>query len=362
MNFVAAACGLLLSVSSIAAEERVVNVYNWSDYIAEDTLANFKQATGIKAVYDVYDSNETLEAKLLAGHSGYDVVFPSLQPFAKRHIEAGVYAELDKSALPNLVHVDDGILKEMASADPGNTHLVPYMWGTTGIGYNVAMVKERLGADAPIDSWALIFDPNNAKKLAGCGISLFDDEVEVFAAALLYLGKDASSSDPKDIVAATALLNQARPYIKYFHSSQYINDLANGDLCVAQGYSGDVIQARDRAKEAGNQVEVGYVIPKEGAVLWIDVMAIPKDAPHPQEAHAFINYLLQPEVIAAISDYVSYANANKDATELVAQEVRDDKGVYPSAQTKARLVTVHSVPTKIQRLRVRSWTRIKTGK
>ena len=360
-KLLAASCGLLLSVS-LFAEDKVVHVYNWSDYIAEDTLANFQQTTGIKAVYDVYDSNETLEAKLLAGHSGYDVVFPSLQPFAKRHIEAGVYAELDKAALPNLVHVDDAILKEMAAADPGNAHLVPYMWGTTGIGYNVAMVKERLGEDAPTDSWALIFEPRYAEKLAGCGISLFDDEIEVFAAALLYLGKEASSSDPKDIEAATALLNRARPYIKYFHSSQYINDLANGDLCVAQGYSGDVIQARDRAAEAGNEVDVGYSIPKEGAVLWIDVMAIPKDAPHPQAAHAFINYLLEPKVIAAISDYVAYANANKDATELVAEEVRSDPGVYPPAQIKQRLVTVHSVPKNIQRLRVRNWTRIKTGK
>ena len=360
LTLIAAACGLLLSVSGFTAEQ-VVNVYNWSDYIAEDTLANFKQTTGIKAVYDVYDSNETLEAKLLAGHSGYDVVFPSLQPFAKRHIEAGVYAELDKSALPNLVHVDNSILKEMAGADPGNAHLVPYMWGTSGIGYNVTMVKERLGEDAPTDSWALIFDPRYAEKLADCGISLFDDEIEVFAAALLYLGKDASSSDPKDIEAATALLNRARPYIKYFHSSQYINDLANGDLCVAQGYSGDVIQARDRAAEAGNQVEVGYSIPKEGAVLWIDVMAIPKDAPHSKAAHAFINYLLEPKVIASISDYVAYANANKDATALVSVEVRSDAGVYPPPEIKQRLVTVHSVPKNIQRLRVRSWTRIKTG-
>ena len=360
---VALLAAVLASMAGVAtaAEEPVVNVYNWSDYIAEETVAKFEEATGIKVVYDVYDANEVLEAKLLAGASGYDVIFPSAQPFAERHIKAGLYLPLDKAKLPHYSNLDPAILKALTPVDPGNAHVIPYMWGTTGIGYNVQKVTEALGEDAPVDSWKLIFDPAYASKLAGCGISILDDEQEALDAALIYLGKDPNSQKPEDIEAAAALFAKVRPYIRYFHSSQYINDLANGDICVAHGYSGDVLQARDRADEAGNGVEVAYSIPQEGAILWIDVMAIPKDAPHPDNAHKFIDFLMQPEIIAEVTNYVAYANANTASFEMVDEEVRDDPGIYPPEEVKARLVTADVMPPKVQRLKVRTWTRIKTG-
>jgi putrescine transport system substrate-binding protein len=342
-------------------EEKLLHVYNWSDYIAPDTIKDFQLATGIKVTYDVYDSNEVMEAKLLAGGSGYDVVFPTAQPFAEREIKAGLYRKLDKSKLTNYGNLDPAILKPLQTPDPGNEHVVPYMWGTSGIGYNVDKVKALLGDDAPTDTWALIFDPAIASKLTGCGISVLDDEMEGISAALMYLGKDPNSTDPTDFEAAVELFKKVRPYIRYFHSSQYINDLANGDVCVAQGYSGDVLQARNRADEAGNNVHVAYAVPKEGALLWVDVMAIPSDAPHPQSAYAFVNYLLKPEVIAAISNEVTYANANKASTGLINASVRDDPGVYPPEDIKQRLVTIGTPPDQVQRQKVRAWTRIKSG-
>ncbi len=352
---------LVLSVSGVAAGDRIVHVYNWSDYVAEDTIANFTAQTGIQVVYDVYDANETLEAKLFAGRTGYDVVFPSAHPFAGRHIASGLYAPLDVTQLPGLKHLDPVLQKSLQGTDPGNKYLVPYMWGTTGIGYNEEKVKAVLGDDAPLNSWALIFNPDNAQKLSSCGLALLDDEQEAFAAALIYLGKDANTTDKKDIEAATELLKSIRPYVRYFHSSQYINDLANGDVCVAQGYSGDVLQARDRAEEAGQDVPIIYTIPVEGAVMWVDVMAVPADAPHPEEAYAFIDYLLQPKVIADVSNYVAYANPNKDATALLDAEVRDDAGIYPPQQVRERLVVPAEIPSRIQRMKTRAWTRIKTG-
>jgi len=352
---------LFTALTTTQADEKVLHVYNWSDYIAPDTLEKFQAATGIKVTYDVYDSNEVMEAKLLAGGSGYDVVFPTAQPFAERQIKAGLYLKLDKSKLGNYGNLDPAILKALQTPDPGNAHVVPYMWGTSGVGYNVDKVKALLGDNVPTDSWALIFDPAIASKLAACGISVMDDEMEGMSAALMYLGKDPNTTDPKDFEAAVELFQKVRPYIKYFHSSQYINDLANGDLCVAHGYSGDVLQARDRADEAGNNVHVAYTVPKEGAILWIDVMAIPSDAPHPDNAYAFINYLLKPDVIAAISNEVTYANANQAATGLVDEAVRNDPGVYPPQDIKQRLVTIGTLPDKVQRLKVRAWTRIKSG-
>jgi putrescine transport system substrate-binding protein len=359
--FAAAVLTLCASLAG-AAEPKVVNVYNWSDYIAEDTLENFTRKTGIKVTYDVYDANETLEAKLLAGRSGYDVIFPSAQPFAQRHVASGVYRPLDRAKLPHYKNLDPEILKALEKVDPGNRHVVPYMWGTTGIGYNVAKVREVLGDKAPVDSLRLLFDPEVVSKLAGCGVTLMDDEAEAFGAALIYLGKSANTTDPKDLEAAADLIMKVRPHIRYFHSSQYINDLANGDVCVAQGYSGDVLQARDRAEEAGNDVEVGYSIPKEGAILWFDVMAIPSDAPHPDNAHAFIDFLLRPDVIADVTNYVSYANANLAATKLVDEEIRNDPSIYPPKLVRARLVTSEVPPAEIQRLRTRTWTRVKTGR
>jgi putrescine transport system substrate-binding protein len=352
----------LLSAPTMAAEPKVVNVYNWSDYVAEDTLENFTAASGIRVIYDVYDANETLEAKLLAGKSGYDVIFPSAQPFAQRHIAAGVYQPLDRAKLPHYPNLDPDILKALEKVDPGNRHVVPYMWGTTGIGYNVQRVAEALGDEAPVDSLRMLFDPEVVSRLAGCGVTLMDDEAEALGAALIYLGKSVNTTDPRDIEAAAELILKVRPHVRYFHSSQYINDLANGDICVAQGYSGDVLQARDRADEAGNGVEIGYAIPREGAIMWVDVMAIPKDAPHPGNAHAFIDFLLRPEVIAGISNYVSYANANLAATPQVDEEVRDDPNIYPPPEVKARLVATEVPSAEIQRLRTRTWTRVKTGR
>jgi putrescine transport system substrate-binding protein len=347
---------------AVAAEPKVVNVYNWTDYIAEDTLENFTKTTGIKVTYDVYDANETLEAKLLAGKSGYDVIFPSAQPFAHRHIAGGIYRPLDRSKLPHYKNLDPEILKALETVDPGNQYVVPYMWGTTGIGYNINKVKEVLGEDAPVGSLRMLFDPAVVSKLAACGVTLMDDEAEGLGAALIYLGKSPNTNDPKDIEAAAEVISKVRPYIRYFHSSQYINDLANGDSCVAQGYSGDVLQARDRADEAGNDVEIGYSIPKEGAILWFDVIAIPKDAPHPDNAHAFIDYLLRPDVIADITNYVSYANPNLAATKLIDEEIRSDPSIYPPREVRARLVSSEVPPADIQRLRTRTWTRVKTGR
>jgi len=342
------------------AAETVVHVYNWSDYIADDTLARFEKETGIKVIYDVYDKNEVLETKLLTGKSGYDVVFPSLKPFAERLIRSGVFRPLDKSKLKNLGNLDSAVLATMAEADPGNRHVLPYMWGTTGLGYNVAKVKAALGPNAPVDSWRLVFEPENARRLAGCGISFLDDD-EALAAVLIHLGKSPHSTDALDLAAAETAFRKIRPYVKHFHSSQYIDQLANGDICVAHGYSGDVIQARNRAREAKNNVEIAYAIPREGAVLWIDVMAIPKDAPHPNAAHAFIDFLLKPDVIAAISNKVAYANGNAAATPLVAPAVRNDPSIYPPPEVKERLLTLKVLPEAARRARVRAWTRIKTG-
>lgn len=342
------------------AQDRVVHVYNFTDYIADEVLKSFAAETGIRVVYDVYDKNEILETKLLAGKSGYDVVFPSLKPFAERMLAAKLFRALDPGKLGNRANLEPDMMKTLAAADPGNTHLVPYMWGTTGLGYNVAKVKAALGPSAPVDSWALLFDPENAKKLAGCGISVLDDD-EALAAALIYLRRDPNSASPEDLDAAQALFQKVRPHIKHIHSSLYLDALANGDICLAHGYSGDVIQARNRAVEAKNNVDVAYAVPKEGAVLWVDVMAIPKDAPHADAAHAFINYLMRPDIIAAISNKVSYANANARATPLVDKDVREDPNIYLPEAAKARLVTLKVLGERERRARTRAWTRIKTG-
>ncbi|MBK5963868.1 spermidine/putrescine ABC transporter substrate-binding protein PotF [Thiocystis minor] len=352
----------LLSVIAVGHAEEQVHLYNWSDYFAEDTLSGFQERTGIRPVLDVYDANDVLEAKLFAGSSGYDLIFPTARPFAARHIKAGLYLPLDKSKLPGLDKLDSDIMTSLAAIDPDNAHLVPYMWGTSGLGLNLEKVKAALGEDAELDTWGLIFDPEKAAKLAGCGISLLDDPTEVFSAALVYLGKDPNSLDKADLDAAAALIKAVHPHIRYFHSSQYISDLANGDLCVAHGYSGDVLQARERAEEAGKGVEVGYRIPREGAALWTDVMAIPKDAPNPTAAHAFIAYLLDPKVIAAASDYVFYANPNLAATPLIDGDLRGNPGIYPPAEVKQRLfVPAERGDAEIRNLN-RLWTRLKTNR
>lgn len=344
------------------SSDQVVYVFNWSDYIAEDTLAKFEASTGIKVVYDTYDGNEMLETKLLAGASGYDVVFPSARPFAQRHIQAGVYAPLDRAALTNYGNLDPALLKGLEDVDPGNAHTVPYMWGTTGLGINVAKVREALGADVKLDSWALLFDPANAAKLAECGISVLDDEQESFGAALLYRGRDPNGMTGDETQVVTDTYAAVRKYIRYFNSSKYIDDLANGDLCLVMGYSGDVFQAGDRAQEAENGVDIQYIIPKEGALRWFDLIAIPADAPHKANAHAFIDYLLKPEVAAGISDYVAYASPNKAALPLLDPEIAGDPAIYPPADVQAKLVDPRTFPPEVTRERVRAWTTIKTGR
>lgn len=353
--FVAAA---FVSTASLAAE---LHIYNWSDYIAEDTVAKFEAETGIKVSYDVYDSNEVLEAKLLAGRSGYDLVFPTARPFADRHIKAGIYAKLDKSKLTNLGNLDQGIVKSLSDIDPGNAHLVPYMWGTTGIGYNVDKVKAILG-EVPLDTWKLVFDPETVKKLSACGVSLMDDATEVFVAARAFKGQDTANFDKDAVQQAADTVTAVRPHIKYFHSSQYINDLANGDICVAHGYSGDMLQARDRAAEAKNGVNIAYAVPSEGAVVWTDVMAIPADAKNVAEVHKFIDYMLRPEVIAAATNFVAYANANAKADALVDPAIAKDPGIYPSAATREKLLVLKTPSDKQARDMNRVWTRVKTGK
>jgi putrescine transport system substrate-binding protein len=348
---------LTLVAMPAMAQDKVLNIYNWSDYIAEDTIAAFENETGIKVNYDVYDSNEVLEGKLLAGKSGYDIVVPSAS-FLERQIAAGLFAEIDKSTLSNYGNLDKEIMKRLQEHDPGNKFAVPYMWGTTGIGFNVAKVKERLGADAPTDTWSLILDPKVAAKLADCGISVLDAPSEVFDIARNYLGLNPISTSTADLEKATALLQSVRPHLKYFHSSSYIDDLANGELCVAMGWSGDVFQAIDDAAEG---VEVAYTIPAEGAVIWFDVMAIPADAPHKDAAHAFIDYILRPEVVSKISDAVFYANPNAKATPLVSDEVKNDPAIYPPAEVQARLFPDKAPTGRFAREQTRAWTKVKTG-
>jgi putrescine transport system substrate-binding protein len=352
---------VLVVSSASAAEEKVLNIYNWSDYIAPDTISKFEAETGIKVTYDVYDSNEVLEAKLLAGKSGYDVVVPTASPFLARQIKAKVYRKLDKAKLTNYGNLEKSILAEVANADPGNQYGVPYLWGTTGVGYNVDKVKAALGDKAPTDSLALLFDPANAKKLASCGISLLDTAQEVFPAALAYLGKNPTSKDPKDLEAAVAVVTKIRPYIKKFHSSEYINDLANGDLCISLGYSGDVFQAKSRAAEAKNGIQIAYAIPKEGAQLGTDMMAIPADAKHPGNAELFINFILRPEIVAAITDTVGYPNPNAKATALVQDDIKNDPTIYPPEAIRAKFYFDKPAAADYERQRTRAWTRVKSG-
>ncbi|UFH51784.1 polyamine ABC transporter substrate-binding protein [Pseudomonas sp. KNUC1026] len=350
--------GLLAGTAAQAAGE--VHIYNWSDYIGENTLSEFQKATGIKPVYDVFDSNETLEGKLLAGRTGYDVVVPS-NHFLGKQIKAGAFQKLDRSQLPNWKNLDADLMKRLEANDPGNQYAVPYLWGTNGIGYNVEKVKAALGTDK-IDSWAVLFEPENIKKLSKCGVAFLDSPDEMIPAMLNYMGLDPNSTNPDDFKKAEAKFLKVRPYVTYFHSAKYISDLANGNICVAAGFSGDVFQARNRAEEAKNGVQVAYAVPKEGGALWFDMLAIPKDAENVKEAHAFIDFLLQPKVIAEVSDAVGYANPNPEAKADMDQKVATDSSVYPTQDVLAKAYVSHELPPNIQRLMTRSWTRIKSGK
>ncbi|MDR5905536.1 polyamine ABC transporter substrate-binding protein [Franzmannia qiaohouensis] len=351
-----------LGLAAAAAQANEVRVYNWSDYIAEDTLERFTEETGIEVVYDVYDSNEVLEAALLSGRSGYDVVVPS-NHYLTRQISAGVYMELDHDQIPNMVNLNPDLMDDLEYVDPGSQYSIPYMWGTNGIGYNLERVTEILGDDAPLDSWALIFDPEitTALNQGGCGISMLDSGDEMLSPAMAYLGLSPLSEESEDLEAAGELIAAVRDNITYFHSSRYISDLANGDICVAAGYSGDIFQAADRAAEAGRDFTIEYSIPKEGAALWFDMMAIPSDAPNPENAHAFINFILEPEIAAAITEYVVYANPNLAANEYLDPEILNDPAVYPDQEVMDNLYVAEEKPLAVQRMRTRIWNRVKSG-
>lgn len=353
-----AAASLALIAGMANAEQ--VRVYNWSDYIDEDLLTKFEVETGIDLIYDVFDSNEVLETKMLAGGSGYDVVVPT-GTFLQRQIEAGAFQKLDKSKLQNIGNMWDAISKRIDTYDPGSQYAINYMWGTTGIGVNVGKVQELLGEDAPIDSWELVFNPANMEKLAGCGVHFLDAPTEMIPAALKFIGENPDSHDPDVIAKAEGVYMAIRPYIQKFHSSEYINGLANGDICVAVGWSGDVLQARDRAAEADNGVEIAFNAPKEGAQMWFDMMAIPVDAPNPDGAHKFLNFIMDAQNMAAASNYVYYANGNKASQDYLEEDVIGDPAIYPSAEAMDNLFTTTPFDPKVQRVVTRLWTKIKSG-
>jgi len=343
-----------------AGEERVVNVYNWSDYIDPAMLDKFTAETGIKVNYDVFDSNEVLETKLLAGNTGYDVVVPSAS-FMERQIKAGVFQKLDRSKLPNWSNLDTEILQRVALHDPGNEHSVNHMWGTDGIGYNEGKVTAIM-PNAPVDSWNILLDPKVVSKFKDCGVSVLDAPSEMSAVVLAFLGKDPNSQDPADLKLVEDKIMAIRPYVRMIHSSQYIDALANGEICLAFGWSGDVLQARDRAEEAGQGDVIKYSVPKEGTIIWFDMYAVPADAPNPDSAHAFINFMMEPEVAAANSNFVNFATGNAASVPLVNEEVRNDPGVFPPPEVKAKLFPDLSETDEFTRLLNRTWTRFTTGK
>jgi putrescine transport system substrate-binding protein len=352
---------LLASFANAKAEEPVLNVYNWSDYVAKDTLARFTKETGIKVKYDVYDSNEVLDTKLMTGKSGYDLVFPSATPFFAQQVKAGAYLKLDKKKLPNAVGLDKMVMANLTRSDPGNEYGLPYMMAATGIGYNVEKVKSLL-PDAPIGSWKMLFQPAVLEKLKSCGVSLLDTPTEVIPAMLAYQKRNPVSENPEDLDAALAELITLRKYYKYIHSSKYINDLANGEICVALGYAGDLVQARARGKEGKKPQEIAIFIPKEGAEVNIDVMAIPKDAKHPENAHRFIDFLLRPDVIADITNETGYANAVPASSKLIAPEIKSDPVIYPPPESQAKLFTLPVASKDYERSRARAWTKFRTAK
>lgn len=343
-----------------ASTEQVLNVYNWSDYIQPTIIADFERQTGIHVNYDVFDSNEILETKLLTGHTNYDLVAPS-GAFLERQLQAEVYQKLDKSLLPNLKNVDPQVQAAMALYDPGNQYSIDYMWITSGVGYNAGAIAARL-PDAPTDSWRMVFDPRLIARFADCGVSILDAPSEVVATVLLYLGRNPTSNSPEDLKIAEQALHAVRPYIRFVDSSRYIDMLANGDLCLVMGWSGDVKQAHDRALEAGRGIDIEYHIPREGAIANYDTMAIPADAPHVRNAHLFLNFLLRPEVAAQNSNLIKYANAVRPDIQPLDPAVRNDPGVFPPPEVRARLTPERSRPPQYQRLLTRMWTRFKTGK
>jgi putrescine transport system substrate-binding protein len=342
-----------------ASEEKLLNLYIWSDFIAPDVIPAFEQATGIKVNVDFYDSNEVLETKMLVGNSGYDLAVPSAS-FFERMIKAGVFRPLDRSLLTGYGNLDPDISARIAAHDPGNAHGVNYLWGTTGIGYDEAKIAARL-PDAPVDSLRMVLDPAIVSKFADCGVTVLDAPTDVVGTVLIHLGLDPNSEKPEDLKAAEDVLLAIRPHVRYVHSSRYIEDLANGEVCLSLGWSGDVLQARDRAAEAGNGVVVRYRLPKEGAMTFYDMLAIPKDAKHPGNAHRFIDYLLRPEVAARNTNFRRYANGNVASLGQVDPLLRNDPDIYPPADAAGRLRADLAESPAFTRLLTRSWTRFKTG-
>jgi putrescine transport system substrate-binding protein len=360
-SVLAIAAALALLPSFAGAEERTVNLYNWSNYMAPGVLDDFTRDTGIKVVYDTFDANETLETRLLAGKSGYDVVVPTAY-FLQRQIAANVFLKLDKSKLPNLANAWPVVTKRLATYDPGNVYAANYMWGTTGVGYNVKAVQKILGPDSRIDSWDIVFKPENLAKFRDCGIHMLDSADDIFPAALGYLGLDPNSTKPADLAEATDLLIKIRPYVRKFHSSEYLSALASGEICFVVGWSGDIMQARSRAAEARNDIEIGYVIPKEGAQMFFDNLAIPADAKNIAEAYELINYLYRPDVAAKNSDFLSYANGNLASQKLIDPKILGDRNIYPDDATLGKLFVITARDPATQRVINRLWTRVKTGR
>lgn len=351
-----------LVISGFSQAQPTVRIYNWIEYLPPQILKDFESETGIRPLYDVFDSVEILESKLLTGNSGYDVVFPSSSNIGKL-IQAKAFEPLNRPQLPNWKHLDQSFMKNLeAVGDPGNQFTVPYLWGTTIIGYNVDMVEKALGSDAQMDTWDAIFKPDNLAKLAGCGVGFLDAATEIIPIALHYRGLDPNSLQPGDYKQAEQAMLAIRPYVSYFNSSRYGMDLANGEICAAVGWSGGFTLAKQLANDAGKGVKVKMVVPKEGAPMWSDVMAIPVNAPNAKEAHAFINYILRPDVIAKISNKIGYPNPNKDATSLVDEAIRSDPNIYIPEPQRSSLYVLAPVPASIERLRTRTWTSIKSNR
>ena len=365
-NFHRAVAVLAVSITSLmspaqAAEEKVLNIYNWSDYIGPDTVANFEKETGIKVRYDNFDTNEILHAKLVAGKTGYDIVVPSSN-WAKIQLEGGLLMPLDKSKIPNLKNLDSNLMKQLGSMDPGNAYITPWLWGITTLGINVDKVKAAIGGPLPENAWDLIFKPEYASKLKSCGISMLDSAGEVFPAALRYVGKPPYSKSCADYKVAADMLKAIRPYVTLFSSSGYINDLAGGSLCLSLGWNGDINIAAARAKEAKNGNNIVSLVPSTGAVLFFDTMAIPADAAHPENAHKFINYILRPEVNAELTNKVFYANGVPASAKFIIAEVAANKTVFMSAEDLGKMVPPEAVNNDIRRLRTRLFTTFKTGR
>ncbi|KQQ55535.1 spermidine/putrescine ABC transporter substrate-binding protein [Pseudomonas sp. Leaf127] len=349
--------GLLLASPVLQAAD-TVNIHNWTDYIAADTLKGFQSATGIKGNYSTFLSNEDLNTQLLARASGYDVVFPSVH-FLARQVDAGALKALDRRQLPNWNNLNPVLLQALQVNDPGNAHGFPYLWGSTGIGFNRARVKAALGDNVPLDSWDLVLKPGNMKKLAECGVALIDNAPEMLPIALNYLNLAAHSEDPADYVKAEALLASVRPYVRYFHQNSYIADLAEGKICVAVGFSGDISQAQALAAKAGRHEAIDYVVPREGAPMWFDMVAMPIDAPNEKAAYAFMNYLLRPEVIANITNQMHYANGNEKADALIAPKLWNNTTIYPNADMVSRMFVLEAVKPEVETWRNQIWERIK---